>query len=572
MEARGANNRGTLIDDSQVSLILSRMSSHEGAVPDGGGASNGVQGGRGPKRAKVDTSEPVVMTGREEFKDAGVEMNREERRAQQLRDAQKAYRQRKNEKARGLEEKLEAAMGRISELEDRLSMQNESGNCYNCARNVDVIDQLKYQVDQLHFENEHLRKLSASSTVTHAPLHYGPPPPSLTSYRTNPSNPSNNSMSYPPTSSSISRDPSFSLDTPHDRDNSPSAFVVMARNQLPPIQSFIKPIIQPQSVSVSRTSSPAVSPPLPMNSRHGSFGGSFHSGTPYALSGAISHRPLSPQLSGVHMSSAVSPGLATPGFSPPDEHREDSHVEGNEVHGILHRAEQAREELKNVPSLRSCSHVDGMIDMFKEMVIYPGKSKQDMAKMLNHRYRMLASCSVMDTHKALEVMEQYVSFYQMVAAAQASTSSTSSPPNWRLIELSEGESSSSQSSSLSSLSSLSLPALPSSSDAAQESTPIQIPLPEYSPFYDAVKLIPSLQPHMDLVNQFRSLFFALAIEKEKVARQDLYFQFVEMSQRLSGLCNEEDRTKFLLAIELGRTSYKGTVDALVRATELDFSQ
>ncbi|KAJ3404858.1 hypothetical protein HDU80_002267 [Chytriomyces hyalinus] len=567
-----AANSGTLIDDNQVSLILSRMSSQEGAVPGGSGTGNGVQGGRGPKRAKVDITEPVVMTSREGFKDAGVEMNREERRAQQLRDAQKAYRQRKNEKARGLEEKLEAAMGRIAELEDRLSMQNESGNCYNCARKGNVIDQLKYQVDQLHFENEHLRKLhSASSTVTHAPLHYGPPPPSLAPYCSNPSNPSNNSMSYPPTSASISRDPSFSLDPPHNRDNSPSAFVVMARNQLPPIQSFIKPIIQPQTVSISRTSSPAVSPPLPMNSRHGSFGGSFHSGAPYAISGAMSHRPLSPQLSGARISSEVSPGLATPGFSPPDEHREDSHVEGNEVHGILHRAEQAREELKNVPSLRSCSHVDGMIDIFKEMVIYPGKSKQDMAKMLTHRYRMLASCSVMDTHKALEVMEQYVSFYQMVAAAQASTSS---PPNWRLIELSEGESSGSQSSSLSSLSSLSasaLPALPSSSDA-QESTPIQIPLPENSPFYDAVKLIPSLQPHMDLVNQFRSLFFALAIEKEKVARQDLYFLFVEMSQRLSGLCNEEDRTKFLLAIELGRTSYKGTVDAMVRATELDFSQ
>ncbi|KAJ3229507.1 hypothetical protein HDU81_005325 [Chytriomyces hyalinus] len=495
MADRGSNP-GSLIDDNQVSLILSRMSSQEGTGSGANGDGNAVQGGRGSKRAKVDPSEPVVTMSRDGFRDAGVEMNREERRAQQLRDAQKAYRQRKNEKARGLEEKLEAAMARIAELEGLLSTQKESGNCYNCARNGNVIDQLKYQVDQLHFENEHLRKLSASP-VTHAPLHYGPPPPSLAPYHTIPSS---NPMTYPPTSSSISRDTSFSLDTSHHRDNDPSAFV-MARNQLPPIQSFIKPITQPQAMPISRTSSPLISPPLPINNRHGSFGGSFHSGTPYSVSGALSHRPLSPPPSGAHLSSAVSPGLATPGFSPPDEHREYSHIEGNEVHGILHRAEQAREELKNVPSLRSCSHVDGMIDMFKEMVIYPGKSKKDMANMLNHRYRMLASCSVMDTHKALEVMEQYVSFYQMVAAAQASTATTSSPPNWRLIELSEGESTGTRSSSLSSLSASTLPALPSSD--TPESTRIQIPLPEYSPFYDAVKLIPSLQPHMDLVNQFR---------------------------------------------------------------------
>ncbi|KAI8620915.1 hypothetical protein BC830DRAFT_1096790 [Chytriomyces sp. MP71] len=83
-----------------------------------------------------------------------------------------------------------------------------------------------------------------------------------------------------------------------------------------------------------------------------------------------------------------------------------------------------------------------------------------------------------------------------------------------------------------------------------------IKYPETSPFFEAVKAITSLRQHVELVREFRVLFYAQDQEPDKARREELYYRFVEMGQRLAGLCSEEDRTKFLLAIEIGRASNK----------------
>ncbi|KAI8620914.1 hypothetical protein BC830DRAFT_395818 [Chytriomyces sp. MP71] len=344
-------------------------------------------------------------------------------RAAQLREAQRAYRQRKNEKTKGMEEKLtektrelRAANERISFLELQLASRQDTATAASSAQQHHLMNASAEAQIQMQL---HLQRIQEDHQHTLRNLHERIAELESKNAQLSSENNHLTAAASALSAASQSRRPSPPLQLDSTAQPPPTPFQL----RLASVDSTPFPNLEfsfPGASSILAASATSTAPPA----------GSPHALTQSPAPSTFSRHPSPVSLSRViHPASHFSPSTSSASMQPQTQ-PSPMLIAGKEGvvsspsalsdldSAMLERAELARAELKMVPSLRDCKWVDLMIDMLKR----PGKTKKDGARMLNHRHRLLATCNVMDTQCALEIMEKYIGFVAMVASVESNLS------------------------------------------------------------------------------------------------------------------------------------------------------
>ncbi|KAI8837152.1 hypothetical protein BJ741DRAFT_603908 [Chytriomyces cf. hyalinus JEL632] len=255
--------------------------------------------------------------------------------------------------------------------------------------------------------------------------------------------------------------------------------------------------------------------------------------------------------------------------------------------GGLCEVEQCREDLKKLPSLYQCRYVDDLCSLFlvtpdhchthirKYLTIHSRVFTQAVAncedkkiikcmvtKMIAARYKILDACSSFDRREAIEVIERCKSknkkhiehMYQMTAVQLAED--TAFAP-WKALNYD-----------------------PSTSNASEgfvikySSGPSQVYMPDVNSrqhmlnrsqkFLDATKSIAALNGSRHLVENLCILFWSQALSTDKVEREAMFFELVDVFNRILWICqSEQSKTEFILSTEAGRASEKAVANQML---------
>ncbi|KAJ3266841.1 hypothetical protein HDU77_009301 [Chytriomyces hyalinus] len=194
--------------------------------------------------------------------------------------------------------------------------------------------------------------------------------------------------------------------------------------------------------------------------------------------------------------------------------------------------DETRKQLVLLPSLADSKHVDEMLGLFVTQSHFTDKKtiKNMYKRIIAAKYKMLDSCSLLDKQKVIEIIEQFKNKNRKHLS------------HLRLNAIHERRNSA-----------VHLTAGINTEVAAQ-----------LVPFRDSVTSIPSLKGAKQLVDELCSQFTShLTCSREE--REDKFFALFELSSKLQGLCTtEEDRTKFMLCMEMFRQANRRVMDELLK--------
>ncbi|KAJ3265957.1 hypothetical protein HDU77_003047 [Chytriomyces hyalinus] len=232
--------------------------------------------------------------------------------------------------------------------------------------------------------------------------------------------------------------------------------------------------------------------------------------------------------------------------------------------GGLCEVEQCREDLKKLPSLYQCRYVDDLCSLFLAVANCEDKKiiKCMVTKMIAARYKILDACSSFDRRKAIELIERCKSknkkhiehMYQMTAVQTAED--TGFAP-WKDLNYD-----------------------PSTSTGAEgfvtkySSGPSQVYMPDVNSrqhmlnrsqkFLDATKSIAALDGSRHLVENLCILFWSQSLSTDKVEREAMFFELVDVFNRILWICqSEQSKTEFILSTEAGRASEKAVANQML---------
>ncbi|ORY41669.1 hypothetical protein BCR33DRAFT_718811, partial [Rhizoclosmatium globosum] len=390
--------------------------------------------------------------------------NQSERRTEQVRKAQRAYRERKENHVKSLEEQLEqfksgqppdviSLLERVASLEkDNLDLQKKlqiaeslDKTCPNC-------------------EKEQKRANDAEA-------------PSLMLEISSSLNQSSSSLPLPTSSSSLLQNPwTFPSNNQHGSPIRTPPPVIAP----PPFYQYIG------------------SPNIPVSSLQ--------------QSDSFDHQPLPVLISSSTSSEAIKkpvPEYGKPYYIPDEPGPVPGKIKSAvEVYGPPD-IDYAWKDLKSLDSLKDNIYVDMTFRLFLQQVHCTDRTllKNSIIKAAAAKYKILNGCSLLDRSRAMEIMDQ-VQLHNKQHVNHVYYNSSH-------------------------MQSLNTPA-----DA---------------PFKEAIAGIPSLKEAGDDIDELCALFWTQTRVGRGEEREAVFFKMIDVFAKLLRVCkDEEDRTKFLLATEIGR--------------------
>ncbi|KAJ3021038.1 UNVERIFIED_CONTAM: hypothetical protein HDU68_009850 [Siphonaria sp. JEL0065] len=200
--------------------------------------------------------------------------------------------------------------------------------------------------------------------------------------------------------------------------------------------------------------------------------------------------------------------------------------------------ESARIALKTVPGISQ--NVDEILDVILQLSTEKKREtiQSLMVRFITLKHKLLDSCTLLDRRTVIEVMEKFKTQNHMHLSyfykSLRSTSTTATPEK-------------------------------------QEKRPFtdrhkQI-LRQFAPFKEAIKTIPSLAGSQDLIQQLCDEFSHRLLCTDAAERDAKFVHINYIMGQLQEKCaTEEDRTNFMLALELARESNKKQMDDLIQSS------
>ncbi|KAI8839707.1 hypothetical protein BJ741DRAFT_598458, partial [Chytriomyces cf. hyalinus JEL632] len=252
---------------------------------------------------------------------------------------------------------------------------------------------------------------------------------------------------------------------------------------------------------------------------------------------------------------------------PPIEVERDVTEELVSKFGVLD-VEWGRQALKGLDSLVNNSDVDEMIDAFAMQTETkdPTVLQLCLIRCSKMKGRMLDACTQNDKLRAIEIMgrmrsknQNYVDrlFAEVIETAASQKKASSSERSHA--------SSSSTSSHVPRRSSK-----PETTPAPQNTSGQSIPdrAPEYTIFRQACLFVPALTGHGHLVDELIELFTMQLKLQDPIEKKEAFFRMVKVRTEMESLCQtDEDRNKLVLALELGRDRNRPHVEDMLCQVE-----
>ncbi|KAJ3242291.1 DNA-binding transcription factor yap1 [Chytriomyces hyalinus] len=197
--------------------------------------------------------------------------------------------------------------------------------------------------------------------------------------------------------------------------------------------------------------------------------------------------------------------------------------------------ESTRTKLKALPSLKNSKYVDDVLQSFVTAANFtdPKMVKKHLMRVVVTKNKLLDACSLMDRQTVIEVIEAFkamnrlhISHMYMLSSLEIKGEHVKAPIQYMQLDISE------------------VPAI-------------------MRPFLLAVKQIPSLMDaeSQDLMDGLCHLVLTQMNCTNDADREDSFFKMLDLSRRLQQNCaTAEDRSKYMLATELVREGKKKFMD------------